>query len=122
MSFVTFIDDPIPIPENIRAEIDCGEVIDRAVMDGGGIANVTWYKNGRPITNNSETNVVIAADNRSMIITDAFRGSPAQVGTEGFYACEVCVVGRNCFNVTRCTDICGKYNLKMCFNFIYLFW
>ncbi|XP_065885723.1 hemicentin-1-like isoform X3 [Dysidea avara] len=112
MSFVTFIDDPIPIPNNMRVEIDCGQVIDQAVMDGGGIANVTWYKNGRPITNNSVTNVVIAADNRSMIITDTFRGTPVQVGTEGFYACEVCVVGRNCFNVTRCTDICVPPNLE----------
>ena len=123
MSFVTFIDDPVSLPENIRAVIDCGEVIDRAVMDGGSVANVTWYKNGRLITNDSgELNVVVAADNRSIIITDTFRGNPVQVGTEGFYTCEVCIVGRTCFNVTRCTDVCSKYNLIMCFGFTFLFW
>ena len=107
MSFVAFIGDPITVPEDIRVVIDCSPVIDDAVMEGE-VANITWFKNDRPIVNGSEVNVVLSSDNRTIEITDTLRGTPAMVGTEGNYSCEVCVVDRTCLSDFTPTDVCGK--------------
>ena len=106
-SFVAFIGEPITVPEDITVVIDCGPVIDDAAMEGE-VVNVTWYKNKRPIANGSEVNVVLAPDNRTITITDTLRGTPAMVGTEGNYSCEVCVVDRTCRSALTPTDVCGK--------------
>jgi len=107
MSFVAFIGDPITVPEDIIVVIDCSPVIDDAIMEGE-VANITWLKNDRPIVNGSEVNVVLSPDNRTITITDTLRGTPAMVGTEGNYSCEVCVVDRTCRSAFSETDVCGK--------------
>ena len=98
---VVFVGEPIVVPENIQVTIDCGQLIDQAIMMGG-VANITWRKNGRIIVNDSEVNVVLSPDNRTIIITDTFLGTPAQVGTDGLYSCEVCEsIGGTCMiNIT----------------------
>jgi len=106
MSFVAFIGEPIVVPENVRVTIDCGPVIDQANMSGE-IFNITWRKNGRIIFNYSEINVVLAPDNKTIVITDTLLGTPARVGTCGVYECEVC--GAVCFMNVSTTEICGKY-------------
>jgi len=108
MSFITFVGEPVVVPEDIRAVIDCGQVIDNAISEGE-VANVTWYKNDRPIVNGSEINVILAPGNRSITITDTLRGTPAMVGTEGNYSCEVCIVDRTCQRIVSCFDVCSKY-------------
>ena len=90
--------------------IDCGQIIDGAAMEGR-IAKITWYKNRRTISNGSEVNVVVAADKRSIIITDSLLATPAQVGTGGIYSCEVCTGDKICEEKTSEVEICGKYHL-----------
>jgi len=91
MSFVTFIGEPIVVPESIRVTIDCGPVIDQANMSGK-IFNIIWRKNGRVILNGSEVNVVLAPDNRRIVITETFLRIRAQVEAhrEAVYECEFC--------------------------------
>ena len=89
--------------------IDCGQIIDSAATEGR-IAKITWYKNGRTIKNGSEINAVVAADKRSFIITDTLLGTPAQVGTEGIYSCEVCTGDKTCVEKTSVMEICSKYH------------
>jgi len=106
MSFVAFIGEPIVVPENVRVTIDCGPVIDQANMSGE-IFNITWRKNGRIIFNCSEVNVVLAPDNKAIVITNTSLGTPARAGTYGIYDCEVC--GAVCFINVSTTKICCKY-------------
>jgi len=79
----------------------------------GNIYNITWYKNGRFIINGSEVNVLVSADHRSIVITDTLRGTPAQVGTEGNYSCQVCTVDGTCLTRHSILDVCGKFHLIM---------
>ena len=104
MKFRTFVGEHITVPDDIIVIIDCGPKIDNFTMEGGVIKNVTWSKNGRPIVNDTEVNVVLAPDNRTITITDTLRGTPAQVGTEGDYCCEVNSVNESCTDV----DVCSK--------------
>jgi len=54
--------------------------------------------------------VVLSADNQKIIITDTFRGTPAMVGTDGFYFCKVCLIGdETCVERRSCLDVCSKY-------------
>jgi len=87
--------------------IDCGGFIDSAIMEGEALS-INWYKNGQPITNGSEVNVVIAADYRTIEIIDTIRSIPAQVGTEGNYSCEVCTDDEICQDKTSVVDVCSK--------------
>jgi len=108
MTFVAFVGEPIVVPENIQVTIDCAPLIDRAIMMGG-VANITWRKNGRVIVNGSEVNVELASDNRTIVITDTLRGTPAQVGTEGMYECEVCeIIDGTCDFTNFTVNPCGK--------------
>ena len=102
--FYIVVGNPIPVSEDMRAIIDCGPVIDNFTMEGGVVKNITWSKNGRPIVNGTAINVVLAPDNRTITITDTLRGTPAQVGTEGDYCCEVNSVNESCTDV----DVCSK--------------
>jgi len=84
-------------------------VIDDATIEEK-VASVTWYKNDRPISPGSEVNVVLGPGNRTITITDTLRGTPAQVGAEGNYSCEVCIADNpNCKTVDTCVDVCSKY-------------
>jgi len=79
-------------------------VIDDTLIEGR-IANITWYKNDRPIVNGSEFNVVLAPDNRTITITDTLGGTPAMVGTEGIYGHEVCIIDGTCRIIESMTDV-----------------
>ena len=110
MSFVTFVGEPITVPEDIRVEIDCSPLIDQVAMSGP-IFSITWFKNERPISNGSEVNVVLGPGNRTITITDTLRGTPAMVGTEGNYSCEVCPGDDSTCTIVSgpCVDVCSKY-------------
>ena len=76
----------------------------------GKVLSITWFKSSRPIVNGSEVNVVLAPDNRSIVITNTVKSNPAQVGTEGNYSCEVCIADNpKCKTVDTCVDVCSKY-------------
>jgi len=53
------------------------------------ITKITWNKDGRTIRNGSGVNIILAVDNRSIIITSTLLVTPDQVGTDGIYSCEV---------------------------------
>jgi len=108
-SFAVSVGELAVVPENIRVSIDCGLLIDQSAIDGE-IASITWFKYGRPILNGTEVHVVLASDNRTITITDTLIGTPARVGTEGNYSCEVCLVGdQNCTMNKTFLDVCSKY-------------
>jgi len=106
MSFFAFIGEPIVVPESVQVTIDCGPVIDQANISGE-IFNITWRKCSRIIFNGSHVNVVLAPDNKTIVITDTLRGFPCQLGTDGMYECEVC--GAVCFMNVSNHEICCKY-------------
>lgn len=108
--FVVSIGEPITVPEDVRVVLDCGQLIDDTALDG----EVFWYKNGRPIINGIEVNVVVAADKRTIEITDTLRGNPAMIGTEGIYTCEVCDADKTCSNRKTALDVCCKYIHILC--------
>ena len=66
--FAFSIGEPIVVPEDIQVVVDCGQIIVGTATEGQ-IAKITWYKNERTINNSSKVNVVVAADNRTIIIT-----------------------------------------------------
>jgi len=106
MSAVFFVGEPINVPEDIQVTIDCSPLIDQALMEGA-IFNITWRKDGRPISNGSEINVVLSPDRRVIIITETLLGTPAQVGNVGTYECEVC--GAECIRNETIRYVCCKY-------------
>jgi len=106
MSFVAFIGEPVLVPENIQVTIDCGPSINQASKEAV-VSQITWRKNGRVIVNGSEVNVVLAPDNRTIVIIDTLLGTPAKLGTDGIYECEVC--GAVCFMNVSTLEICSKY-------------
>ena len=106
MSAVFFVGEPIYVPEDIQVTIDCSPLIDQALMEGA-IFNITWRKNGRPISNGSEVNVVLSPDSRVIIITDTVRCLPCVVGSDGTYECEVC--SAECIRNQTIHDVCCKY-------------
>jgi len=112
-SFIAFVGDPIIVPEDIQVVIKCGQVIGIETTQQGIIANITWYKNGRSISNDTEVNVLVAGDHKNIIITDTLLGTPAQVGTDGNYSCQVCTVYGTCLTRHSIVDVCGKYHLIM---------
>jgi len=117
MSLVIFVGEPVVVPESIQVTIDCGQLINDTRDMVGMISNITWRKNGRTIVNGSEVNVVLAPDNRTIVITDTLLGTPAQVGTDGLYECEVCG-GDACVCIKEPVDPCGKYSLTWPDHFI----
>ena len=65
MSLTEFtIREPIVVPQDKELVIDCGQMIDN-VAGKGEVANVTWYKDGEPMTNDSEVDGVLTADNKN---------------------------------------------------------
>ena len=51
-SFVTYIDDPIPIPSSINAVIDCSLIIN-AALESYETVCITWYIDGIPVLYNT---------------------------------------------------------------------
>jgi len=117
MSLVIFAGEPVVVPEDIQVTIDCGRLINETRDTLGVVANITWKKNGRIIVNDSEINVVLSPDNSTLFITDTLLGTPAQVGTNGLYECEVCG-GNACVSVNGTVDPCSKYSLTWPDHFI----
>ncbi|XP_065885893.1 uncharacterized protein [Dysidea avara] len=103
--FVVSIGELTVVPEDIQVVFDCGELIDNTTMKGG-VANITWYKNGRIISNNSTVNGIVAADKRTVEFTYTIRSRPAQTGTGGIYSCEVCTNDKICQDRTTVMDVC----------------
>lgn len=99
-----FVGKPITVKEDVKVTIDCSPVID-AVADAN--PSITWYKNGRKLSNNSATNVYISQDKRQCIISNTLLAVGGQIGTGGNYTCEVC-------NATTCLSgpcicyVCGE--------------
>jgi len=117
MSFVVFVGEPVIVPESIQVTIDCGQLIDDVRNMTGMISSIIWTKNGRPIVNGSEVNVFLAPDNSTIFISDTLLGTPAQVGTDGAYECEVCSEN-SCNNTITNVTVCRKYSLTWPDHFI----
>ena len=102
-----FVGDPILVREDVRVTIDCGRLINNSIANGLD-PNVTWFKDGVPITNGSEVNVVISADRRFCIITDTLKAVGGQLGNDSFYSCEVCKLDTDNCRVSNTPPSCGE--------------
>ena len=105
--FAFSIGEPIVVPENIQVVVDCGQIIDGAATEGR-FSKITWYKDGRTISNGSDVNVVVAVDSRTIIITKTSLRTAAHTSIEGIYSCEVCTGDKTCEEKTSEVEICGK--------------
>ena len=112
-SVFVFVGKPVSVEEKIRVTIDCSQLIDE-VIDSTGVSNptISWYKDGLIITNGSERNVLISADNRLCVITHTLRASGALLGTDGNYTCQVCTDSTMtaCMINETVADFCGELN------------
>ena len=107
-SLVVFSGDPVRVREYVRVTINCSNLIDEAINAGFPNPTVTWTKDGIALTNNSQPNVVISADNRLCIITDTLLAVGGQLGNGGNYSCEVCTTGVDCMVGPTCVAVCGE--------------
>ena len=105
---VVFVGEPVTVRQDVRVTINCSEVIERVIASTN-VSNpdITWYKDGRPITNGSELNVVLSSDSRLCIITDTLMAVGGQLGTDGNYTCEVCT-NETCAGNGTNTTVCGE--------------
>ena len=100
----------IPVGESIkvgvveRVFIDCGPLID--ATDGD--SNVTWYYNGRKLTNGTVPNVVVSQDKKQSIILVSSLAVDEHPGNSGNYTCEVCSDINTCTTHTSTADVCGE--------------
>ena len=108
-SVVVFVGEPVKVREGIQVTINCSNLIQQARNGGITNFNVTWYKDGVVLSNESANQVLISKDRSLCIITDtlfAFRG---QVGNDGNYTCEVCPPGSaDCTSRSTYQAVCGE--------------
>ena len=107
-SVAVFVGETIRVEEDVRVTIDCSQLIDAASNNGFSNVNVTWYKDGNPITNESVQNVFISADYRDCVITNTSLAVGGQLGNDGLYTCEVCNFTTSCMSNSSINIVCGK--------------
>ena len=107
-SLIIFVGEPVIVRQDVRVTIDCGQLINETIDNGTANPVVTWCKDGREISNGSEINVIISADNRFCIITETLMAVGGQLGTDGNYTCKVCDPSI-CKNDTSPVELCSKY-------------
>jgi len=108
-----FVGTPIIEGEDIQVTIDCGSLIQSVTNESGLISSITWYKNGRTLSNGSATNVILSQDNQLLILTETALSSGGQLGTNGDYTCEVCSNTTDCLNETSIHIVCSEYDLSL---------
>ena len=119
-SLYVFVGKPVTVRQDERVTIDCGQLINKTIRNltneiiGNETINpvVTWCLDGREISNGSEINVIISADNRFCIITDTLIAVGGQLGTKGNYTCKVCN-NNTCMIDTTVKEVCSKYQLYL---------
>ena len=107
---VVLAGEPVIVSVDIRVIVDCGEVIDRAIMSGIPNPTVNWLIDGIMLVNGSVPNVVISSDRRRLIIIDTLLAvGGGQTGNNGDYTCDVCIdfMDPNC-NATTPVCVCGE--------------
>ena len=110
-SVVVLAGEPVIVGDDVRVVIDCGQLIDRAIMSGIPNPTVNWLKDETLLDRNgSVPNVIISGDRRRLIITDTLLAVGGQLGNEGYYTCDVCTdfTDSNC-NITTPVCVCGEY-------------
>ena len=104
------VGEPVTVSNDIRVVIDCGQLINRAIMSGIPNPTVNWLKDGNTLMNGSAPFVVVSSDRRHLIITDTLLAIDGHLGNEGNYTCDVCTdfMDPNC-NITTPVCVCGEY-------------
>ena len=114
-SLVVFVGEPVRVREDIQVTFDCIDLIQKARNEGISNPDITWYKNGIPLSNGSAVNVVISPDTRFCIITNTIVAMGGQIGTYGNYTCRVCHPGSfNCNSTSSKKSVCGKTFYYLC--------
>ena len=110
-SVVVFVGESVSVRQYVQVTIDCSQLVD-GVLDNTGVSNptISWYKDGLIITNGSQRNVLISADNRLCVITDTLMAIGGQLGTDGNYTCQVCSDSMmvNCTSNETIATVCGE--------------
>ena len=110
-SVVVFVGESVTVRQHVVITIDCRKVVD-GVIGNTSVSNpiINWYKDQRVITNRSELNVLISADNRLCVIINASLAIGDQPGTDGSYTCQVCSTPFmvNCISNVTIVTVCGE--------------
>ena len=105
------IGENVFVQENVEVTMDCIELIDDLKREGEVNPIITWSKNGLPLTNMSQTNVIITYENRYCIITATQLTVGGEIGNDGDYTCKVCSNNSDqigCKQNTSSVVVCGK--------------
>ena len=103
--------EPVIVSDDIRLVIDCGQLIDRAIMSGIPNPTVIWHiKDGPILRNETAPYIILSRDRRRLIITDTLVAVGGQLGNKDIYTCDVCTdfMDPNC-SITTNVCICGEY-------------
>ena len=105
-SVTVSVGEPVRVKGGIQVTVDCGPLIDQA-NEQGFVPNITWYREGYPITNRTDPLAVLSPDERFCIIYIPLQFA-IHIGNHFMWTCEVCEGITNCVRNETAVTICGE--------------